>query len=131
MKKLLSCAVLFCAVALVGCSKANNAEGNAEGACNDSTCTEQHADCNKPCENVAVEGDTTTTEPSALDTAVEGVKGAAKDAVNNAVEGVKDAATEAVNNAVNSAVDAGNKAVEDIKNGIVEKVEEGAAALKK
>lgn len=127
MKKLLSCALLFCAIAIVGCSKANNADNNTDAACNDSTtCTEQKADCNQPCDKDSV-SDLEALPGQIVDSAKE----AAAQAVNNAVEGAKEAATEVVNNAINDAVDAGTKAVEDLKQGAVEKLEEGAAALKK
>lgn len=131
MKKLLSCAVIFCAISLVGCSKANNADNNTDAACNDSTtCTEQKADCKQHCETPCDKDSVSELEklPGQI---VDSAKDAATQAVNNAVEGAKEAATQAVNNAINDAVDAGTKAVEDLKQGAVEKLEEGAAALKK
>lgn len=143
MKKLLSCAAILCAVALVGCSKGNKAENGEEAAGNAADAQVENAqdtpaavyvegeeitDAEGNVIGTVVEGNVVDAEGNVLGTveeiaakvgnAPEGIKAAAEDMVENAkdkVEGAVQDAKDAAGNAVQDAKDKAAAAVEDVK----------------
>lgn len=157
MKKLLSCAALLCAIAIVGCSKTdktdNKTAAEAESADTSVTAADLPA-------GVVIEGEqlldsagnviATVVDGAYVDAkgkvigsveAVEAGYQAARDkaagftsevadSVKNVAAKVKEGVENKATQVVSDAKEAGSKAVDNIKQSVAEKMDEGANALK-
>lgn len=157
MKKLLFCASLLCAIAIVGCSKTDKTDDKSAAEAESTNTTVTAADLPA---GVIIEGEqlldsagnviATVVDGAYVDAkgkvigsveAVEAGYQAAKekaanftsevaDSVKNVAANVKEGVENKANQVVNDAKAAGSKAVDNIKQGVAEKMDEGANALK-
>lgn len=151
MKKLLSCAALICAVALVGCSKGNKAEENA-AQLDPATMVvgeTQIVDQNGNVVATVVDGKYVDAEGNVIGTveAVQARFDAAKDSIaaisgnvadkakemvddaKDAVTNAKDSIADKASELAGKATDAASKAADDLKAGVADKLNEAGAAL--
>lgn len=154
MKKLLSCAALICAVALVGCSKGNKADENATVDASkldptyvieETQIVDQNgnviarvedgkyidADGNVIGSVEAVQAQLTAAKDSVA-SITDKVADKAKDVVDDAKDAVvnaKDSIASKANELAGKASEAATKAADDLKAGVADKLNEAGAAL--